>query len=1081
MPLSSEIFPDGKNIAFSWGGDLWKVSSAGGEATRLTQHPATDIRPHFSPDGQNLYFNSNRNGNYQIFKKQLSTGEIELLTPFTEDTHVDDISDDGQTLLVTARRDYHGRNSTRLFEIDINNPSSESSIFNTFARNGQLSPDKNKIIFTREGVESYRKQYQGTQASQVWIYDKQSEKFSQPVKSDKGVRWPIWQPDGKGFYYVGQQDGTFNLYNHHLESNNSKQITFFKDDGVIAPTLSKDGKSLVFQNLFNLYHLSTEEGAKPKKLEIFHLQEDLNQPIKKVTISKTTDISFSESGLEIALAANNDIYVMDTVLKEPVAVTSSPEHESNIVFGKDNKEIFYIKDNGHQSSLCKVTRADDSKFWWESTEFNHQTIFEGSSSISNFSLSPNTEKLVISTTDGLISFITVDGEAAGEIDFCKKSCYPTWSPNSKWITFTSYNDSYNYEIYLAKADASEAPINLSQHPDNDSQSVWSPDGKKIAFLGKRHGSDYDIYIADLYQEEQSSRAEKIEKARKAMDKDSSYSTKESNDDKTEKDEEEHEKKDDKTKQENQKKENTPAEEKQKDEEKSSVEENKTEQEPKEEKPFFLKGLAKRFKHIKAEKPIHQLRWSANSASLFLKYRSDKGIYKVDLKTGKTNKYSDASGHIIRVDKGDKIFMLNNYTPSLVTGGKAKDYTFKIYAEIEREVYFKNTFNFVWRTLHNEFYDTRMNNKDWSAIREKYADVATKSVHSSTFSRIIYRMLGELNASHTGYSPVPWSPPPPLKKVTHKVVHLGVRFDTTHQGRGYKINEILPHGPATKEYSQLENGELIVEIDGKAIQPSTPLSDVLNKQIGAEITLKVENLEGESRDVTILPISYANARELSLAAHLEKNEALVDKLSDQKLGYIHIAKMAWQDFEQFERHIHEKGYGKDGLVIDVRENSGGFTADHLLTVLTYQPHASTAYRNGQTGYPQDRIVYSTWTKPIIVLCNQNSFSNAEIFSHAIKNLKRGKVVGVPTAGGVISTMSRKLPNMGSLRLPIRGWFTPDGTDMEMHGAQPDILIWPTPEELTKGIDKQLETATKELLKDVKQYRPPFKKPIYKSQR
>ena len=117
----------------------------------------------------------------------------------------------------------------------------------------------------------------------------------------------------------------------------------------------------------------------------------------------------------------------------------------------------------------------------------------------------------------------------------------------------------------------------------------------------------------------------------------------------------------------------------------------------------------------------------------------------------------------------------------------------------------------------------------------------------------------------------------------------------------------------------------------------------------------------------------------------------------------------------------------------------------------------------------------------MLCNQHSFSNAEIFTHAIKTLKRGKVVGIPTAGGVISTKSSKLQDMGTLRVPIRGWFTPDGTDMEMNGAEPDIILWPTPEEQINGVDKQLETAIQELLKDVKNVQPRFRKPVYKSQR
>jgi tricorn protease len=193
---------------------------------------------------------------------------------------------------------------------------------------------------------------------------------------------------------------------------------------------------------------------------------------------------------------------------------------------------------------------------------------------------------------------------------------------------------------------------------------------------------------------------------------------------------------------------------------------------------------------------------------------------------------------------------------------------------------------------------------------------------------------------------------------------------------------------------------------------------------------------------------------------------VDKVSKGRLGYVYVPRMQWNEFVKFEEEIFAQGAGKEGLIIDVRDNSGGFTADHLLTVLTPAEHATTVGRGGGPGYPQDRLVYATWKKLITVLCNQNSFSNAEIFSHAIKELKRGKLVGVTTAGGVISTGSKRIMDMGTLRLPHRGWFRKsDGADMELNGAIPDHIVWPKPEDYDKGKDRQLEKAVEVLLKEI----------------
>ena len=169
---------------------------------------------------------------------------------------------------------------------------------------------------------------------------------------------------------------------------------------------------------------------------------------------------------------------------------------------------------------------------------------------------------------------------------------------------------------------------------------------------------------------------------------------------------------------------------------------------------------------------------------------------------------------------------------------------------------------------------------------------------------------------------------------------------------------------------------------------------------------------------------------------------------------------------FEEELYAAGAGRDGLIIDVRENGGGSTTDHLLTVLSQPSHAITVPRGGTAGYPQDRIVYATWNKPIAVLCNQNSFSNAEIFSHAIKTLKRGQLIGVPTAGGVISTGSTGIMDVGTLRVPFRGWYVPGtGQDMELNGAQPDHVLWPQPGDFARGLDVQLQKAIAVLQADV----------------
>jgi tricorn protease len=298
----------------------------------------------------------------------------------------------------------------------------------------------------------------------------------------------------------------------------------------------------------------------------------------------------------------------------------------------------------------------------------------------------------------------------------------------------------------------------------------------------------------------------------------------------------------------------------------------------------------------------------------------------------------------------------------------------------------------------------------------------------------------------------------------------VRFEADFKGPGLKARDVLPEGPADQKRSKINAGDVVVAINGKAVDPTMDLTGILNGPPGREFQLRVKDPAGKEREVTIRPVSYTDARRLLYRKWLKDNRAMVEKLSGGKLGYLHISAMDMTSFRKFEEELYDAGAGKEGLVIDVRENGGGSTADHLLTALTQPRHAVTIPRGGDRGYPQDRTVYATWDKPIAVLCNQNSFSNAEIFSHAVKTLRRGKLVGVPTAGGVISTGATTIMDVGTLRLPFRGWYLAgSGEDMELHGAVPDVVVWPTPGDIAKDKDAQIEKAVEVLTADVKAWK------------
>ncbi len=501
-------------------------------------------------------------------------------------------------------------------------------------------------------------------------------------------------------------------------------------------------------------------------------------------------------------------------------------------------------------------------------------------------------------------------------------------------------------------------------------------------------------------------------------------------------------------------------------------------------PFDLKNITQRLHRIqiKTGTPT-RLIWSHDSKNILFQMQGRKGLYSVEAKHGgRMTKLSGESGSPIRMSKHGKLYWLSHGQPSVFSNKSNRPYSFKIYGKRDRTAWKRMVFRTAWGTMRDMFYDPAMNNRNWESIRKKYEPEATRAVDSYSMNRIINMMLGELNASHMGFYGKTWPAPWRLRKQwIVSTQHLGVRFDQSHQGKGWKVASVIPQSPADLSISKLNPGDLILEVGGEPVDSNTPITSRLNLRSNEKINLLVQDPKGKKREVKLLPISYGEARSLATKAYLNNTAEKVNKLSDGKLGYIHVARMMWDEFEKFQQHLYQQGVGKEALVIDVRDNGGGFTTDHLLTALCQPNHAFTVPRNGGVGYPQDRTVYTTWNKPIIVLCNQNSFSNAEIFAHAIRNLKRGKLVGVATAGGVISTGSVQIMDAGKMRLPFRGWFSSfDGKDMELNGAQPHVTIWNKPGELSRGKDVQLEKAVQILLEDAKNAKK-LPKPQYRSAR
>ncbi len=1118
LPESPSLSPDGKRIAFSWRGDIWVVPSSGGTARSLTRHPAKDSQPKWSPDGKEIAFISDREGSPQVFLMPSEGGSAKQVTFHSSGYQLEDWSPDGSHILVSGVRDRSWKNGSRFYLVNVRQRGMEKMLFDDYGANGVLSPDGTKLLFTRERAPWWRKGYRGSECSQIWLYDLTKKTFEQIRKGDRAFLWPLWRKEG-GFYFVSdQKSAVFNLWQYDPQAKAKEiSLTHAGEDAVVFPTISRDGSTIVYRELFDLYLLEPGKSATPRKIELYSDEDSAIPRMERRVLDTATEVAFTATGLQIAMISGGDLWVMDTELKEPKLVLSTPELERNPVFSLDGKSLYFIRDQDGGTDIWEATRENPALAWWENDHFKLKKITQDREAKSQLTISPRGNQFALIRGLGDLWIMDRNGENGKKLISSWNPPRYDWSPDGNWLVYAVEDDDFNSDIWVQPIDGSRPAFNISRHPYNDSDPVWSPDGKIIAFLGARDRKDnIDIHYVYLQKKEdqQSPRDRLIQKAKqlgplgvpgKSGKGKGGDPTKKNNDNPEQ------------IGKENKENGNNPESKKGK---------NTESMYPKIEIDFD--HLHDRIHRITiANSNERSLFWSADSKKLAFTATVDgnTGTYTLEIPEGtRPVLLSSQVGSQAKWLKNNRIVWLSAGIPGSISGGGGTaltttppttspigprlggpggrggrgqlsagnatattgGYRFTVYQELDLAKRNQAAFDMCWRIMRDQWYDERLGNRDWNRIRQKYL-AASETPSLETLSTVIYLMLGELNGSHLGFSTTTGRGGPrrgmpastPIggnRNWSMRTAHLGVHFDPTHGGKGLRIEYVIPGGPADQEKSKLKIGEIILTIDGHEVMGDIDLTQILNGVLPRDIVLEVRDNEEKVRKVTLRAVDYAAIPPLLYQTWVQKNLKEVEVLSQGQLGYLHIRGMDMPSFQKFEEELYNAGAGKNGLIIDVRENGGGFTTDLLLTALTQPKHSITIPRGGRPGYPQDRTIYATWSKPIVVLCNQNSFSNAEIFSHAIKTLKRGHLVGVTTAGGVISTGGTSIMDIGFLRLPFRGWFLlDDGEDMELHGAVPDYLIWPMPGETQ---DSQLLKAIEVLKKDVeiwaKRKQPKLKK-------
>lgn len=1035
------ISPDGSQVAFSWQGDIWTAPIEGGQATRLTIHEAYDARPKWGPDGESIAFVSDKFGNDDLFLMDMDSRNRQRITYHSTGDMLTGWTPDNR-LIFTTERVYNQVE----WEPEIHTVSAGGGtpkrFFDAFGLMAAMSPNGRYLVFVRGYNREYRQNYSGPANKDLWVYDTQNESYRQLTDFAGNDMYPTFAGNNT-LFFLSERDQVHNLYSVNFSddgtfSGEPQQHTSFSEDGIRYFDVTGDGSTAIFERKTDLYKLDTQSGnAQPLAINVSGDQRyyDIEQ---ETFTSNAEEFAVSPSGDYLAFTVRGELFIKhnDPEKKRSVKLTDHSYRDRDVAYLNDSTLIF-SSDRTGQYDLYALRSSDaEETDLFESLKHEVVRLTDTEEDERNPNVSPDGNKVAYQLGRGqlIVADIEDGTELGNKQTLLEGWAAPdglTWSPDSKWLAYSRPDLDFNHEVYIHPADNSQEPVNISKHPRPDTSPVWSPDGSKLAFLSSRNNGDDDVWFTWLKKEDWQRTELDWEKSKALKDEEKTE------DDSTE----------------------TP------------------------EVEIDFDGLYKRLQQV-TSLPGNEsdIAISEDGETFYFvvnrdsrqSFDADQDIYKTKWDEGEitavTNNNIAPYGVRLNTKLNALYFMrgggsINRYD---LQKNQMQRLPFTARMEINHPEEQEQIFEEAWRSINDGFYDPDFHGENWQALHDKYKPWALKASTKRDFGDVVNMMLGELNASHMGFYTSDRAETQQIRTGL-----LGVAIDITNNGA--EVTRVVPNSPADREVSKLHVGDIITSIDGQAVSEAPNFYSLLNGKVNEPTLLQVEAENGDEREVIIEPTGSLGDELYN--EWVQRRKELTDEYSNGRLGYIHVEGMNWPSFERFERELVAAGEGKDGLVIDVRYNGGGWTTDYLLTVLNYKQHAFTIPRGAtddldankdqfREHYPfGERLPLSSWTRPSIALANQNSYSNAEIFSHAYKHLDLGTLVGEPTFGAVISTGGVGLMGGSFIRLPFRGWYVKETNKNMEHGpAVPNMEVDNAPDYRTQD-DEQLKAAVEELLNQI----------------
>jgi tricorn protease len=1008
-----DISPDGKRIAFSYLGDIWVVDAIGGVARPVTMHEKHDINPVFSPDGRQIAFSSNRHGNYDVFVVPVQGGRPIRLTIDSADDIICGWSPDGKNVLFASSRANTFPPALDLYTV----PSTGGRVTRVSAhegRDGTFSPDGARLAYVRGPGTWYRKGYRGSSNDDIWLSAADGSGNVRLTTHNGHDGSPMWAPDGRTLYYVSDCLGSpANIVRTEVNAPKDakpQQLTFHKDDSVRRARISRNGEWIVYECGADLWVVSARNGS-PRKLAIEAHADDRTNTERTVTFKDkgVTEFAVSYDDRFIAFGIHGELFLMPIKGGKAKRLTNSPAYDHGIAWSPDSRQIIFLSDRFGQEDVFLLQSDDpDHPELVKANQFKVKRLTNTPEAEMGLGFSPDGRRISFLRAGKLVT-MSPDGSDVKEVVKEGTVIDYEWSPDSKWIAYARMDGSWASELYVIPAGgatAADPARNVTRYATYNAGVTWSKFGNKLAFLSERRsGMPQGLYVLSLQKPAVAG---------------------------------------------------TPSS--------SEIDWEDIHRRVIQPVPVAVveaaiarDGNRVAFRALQGGDDL----WVAGTDGKDISRLTRSNLKPSQIQWSRSGSsilwFKDGEGSIRMTSAGGGPFGVSptSGTPPLVP--------FQARMTIKRDDDFVEIFEQSWRFLNEHFYDPNFHGTDWKAIREKYRPLVKHIALKEDLYALISLMLGELNASHLGIMGMP----PASESLT---ADLGLLFDEKYRGPGLKVAEVIKGGPADKRGLNLKPGEILQSLDRVPLTDRTELARLLNDKAGETVVAEVVRNPGDKvkRRVPLLAVDRKKLRPLMYQRWVDANAKKVAELSKGKLGYIHIPTMDEDGLDVFLRALYSDNFDKEAIVLDVRFNGGGFTHDRVLNYLGGKEHTFFLQRHGGVS----SVLRSTdrrWSKPLVLLINNRSYSDAEIFPHAFRTLGLGKLVGEPTGAHVIGTGRIRLIDGSIFMLPRTGVFTATGVNMEKQGVVPDVTVDPNPDELARGVDRQLEKAVEVLQQDVQNWK------------